>query len=1136
MNRNSFTACFVSVSIFLLHSVSIARSAHSVKLSQPIARYGLGSWAYGALGNHRAVVTVSPQSARSRTVKVIVPWRRRDDDAGRSNILLRDPDGKTVANRLATVNTRDKLELVFKPTCAGEYGVYYLAQGKRPAGRYNHLGHFPATFYQQYVETADAKWKTAALAAKDHATATLKEIQARSEYHSFYPMEVVATKTETAAVQGDPSNACGFALFAERRENPIRMQEYLPARWIENYAAKNTLSATARQNEYFTFQIGIYALKDLTVTPKTIKWGGLKGIGNVEGKTIPASAIRCFNTAGVDCLGKPFTKTITVKAGRVQPMWFGVDIPPDVKPGTYRGFFHVVPGESSNGGKKCSIRITVKEGVLQDRGDSNPHRMTRLRWLDSQIGITDIPPAPFTPVKAQLTNMGWTNDILGRTIVLDHYGMPMLLYSRIDMDQIKTKGRGLKGPVLSLQPGKLFPAAKAALKLVSQTQQRVGYQSMSDQGDYTLQIDTSVEADGYMRQRLTIRAKKDVTLNPKLTFAAPGDTFRYLKVKNSPGYYFKPRTMAIKGGLFDNIIWMGDYNIGIAFKPKNDKDEWNSDRLTNRTTPNPDAWDNNGKGAYTFTVDEKTKTNTGVVSTGEIKLTAGEELRLNYALFLTPFKPLTTRHWDEFRYYHPSHATMPMPVDNTPAPVRVVNLHHASKLNPWINYPFLSVPALKQYADAAHKLGKKVKLYYTVRELPTRTSEIWMLRSLGDEILMPGPGYRSYWGKPQSAQQSHFTRTGGAWLCEHFVHNYISRWHTHVAGISGVRDASISPQGVSRWNNYYLEGQSWLIRNLGIDGVYLDGIGYDREIMRRLRKTMDAARGGGLIDFHGAPFGVFEHLPYINSFWNGEGARPQLGEAYWLIEFSGIPFGTWGELLQGSASPQRGMVFGITKRFGWSGGRPLGLWAWWDSFGIADCTMTGWWQDKPVVTPENTRCKATAFYKTGKKAAIALAGWDNRSKATMLTIDWKTLGLEPAGKVLYAPAIANFQSEAIHPIDSALPVRNNGGMILEIRDTKDPVVVEARTRPAPKPAPARVVKGISLKGHPVVGVWRYGEHTREFTADGRCILRRGTQIGWTKPVTKATKYTVTVERRYRHKLLKNGTMNIEGRYTARKKY
>ncbi len=1113
----------------LLLPAACVQAGRPVELSQPIATYGTGRWDYGRLGNHRAVISVSAAAARSSVAKVTVPWRRRDDDAGQSDITLLGPSGEVIANRVATVNSRERLELLFEPDGAGEYHLYYLVP---TVNQLRIARHFPSISYAAYSETAAAAWRATALAEANPVVVTLDQIQARSDYHSFHPMEVVATEAETAAVRAADAGA-PFVLFAEDRSHPIRMQEHLPARWIRDHATKDTLAATARPNEYFAFQIGVFALESVTITPDDVEWSALNAEASDAVGNVPASDIRCFNLGGVDCLGQPFTKTITVEAGRVQPLWFGVDLPRDVKPGTYTGKVVVTAAGTA---KTIAVALTVEAGLLEGRGDADPRQMTRLRWLDSGIGLTDAPPAPFTPIEAQLNAIGWTVDILGRQIVLDHYAMPMLFTSRIDMDRIGETGRTLSGPGLSLQPGNLLHAGKATLELVSQTEQRVAYRSTSNQGAYTLTVDTAIEADGYMRQRLTIRAKRRVTLTPTLSFAGPANAFRYLKPPhNRPGGYFRQMRAPIKGGLFDNIVWMGDYNIGIGFKPKNDSDEWNADRLTRDTTPNPDAWDNRGKGTYTSAVDQGTKTHSVTISAGDVKLRAGEELRLNHALFFTPFRPLTPRHWNEFRYYHPSHATMPVPVAKTPAPVRVVNLHHASKLNPWINYPFLSVPALRDYTDAAHTLGKKVKLYYTVRELPTRTAEFWMLRSLGDEILMPGPGYRRYRDKPLGAQNSHVTRTGGTWLCEHLVHNYISRWHTHVAAIPGVQDASISPHGISRWNNYYLEGMAWLNRNLGIDGVYLDGIGYDREIMRRLRKAMDAARPGCLIDYHGAPFQAFEHLPYIDSFWNGEGANPKLDEAYWLVEFSGIPFGTWGELLQHHASPQRGMVFGLTRRYPWCNGRPLGVWAWWDAFGIAECTMTGWWHPEPVVTTGNSSCSATGYYKKGSKAAFAIGNWDNgKTQAATLRIDFEALGIDPAGKALYAPAIPDFQAETAYKLDEAVPVRADGGTILEIRDATEPAVVSALARPKPDLGPG---KGVSLKDHPILGVWRYrhhGEHTREFTVDGQCILRKGTEVGWTKPVTRVTKDTVTVEGRYHHRLLNDGTLRIENRYTAKR--
>jgi 5'-methylthioadenosine phosphorylase len=64
------------------------------------------------------------------------------------------------------------------------------------------------------------------------------------------------------------------------------------------------------------------------------------------------------------------------------------------------------------------------------------------------------------------------------------------------------------------------------------------------------------------------------------------------------------------------------------------------------------------------------------------------------------------------------------------APHPWIILHQGNQLNPYINYPFLTVEPLRQYVKEAHAAGAKVKLYYTVRELSTSATELWALRSL----------------------------------------------------------------------------------------------------------------------------------------------------------------------------------------------------------------------------------------------------------------------------------------------------------------------------------------------------------------------------------------------------------------------
>ena len=76
---------------------------------------------------------------------------------------------------------------------------------------------------------------------------------------------------------------------------------------------------------------------------------------------------------------------------------------------------------------------------------------------------------------------------------------------------------------------------------------------------------------------------------------------------------------------------------------------------------------------------------------------------------------------------------------------------------------------------------------------------------------------------------------------------------------------------------------------------------------------------------------------------------------------------------------------------------------------------------------------------------------------------------------------------------------------------------------------------LNLLGHPLLGVWSYaGAHTREFLPDGRCILRNGDEVIWTKRVISKTANSATLEGGYGH-ALKGETLYIEGRYQAKRK-
>jgi hypothetical protein len=276
-------------------------------------------------------------------------------------------------------------------------------------------------------------------------------------------------------------------------------------------------------------------------------------------------------------------------------------------------------------------------------------------------------------------------------------------------------------------------------------------------------------------------------------------------------------------------------------------------------------------------------------------------------------------------------------------------------------------------------------------------------------------------------------------LQEHLGSNYIAAWF-----VPQLKDAAIINSGTSRWHNYYVEGVNWLVKNLGIDGLYIDDVAFDRTIMKRVRKVLDRGRPGALIDLHSAnQFNAqdgyansanlyLEHFPYLNRLWFGEYFDYNAPPDFWLIEMSGIPFGLMGEMLQDGGNPWRGMVFGMTSRLPWAGD-PRPLWKVWDEFGISQSRMIGYWVPNCPVKTGHPNVLATAYVRDGK-TLVALASWAKDSVRCRLAVDWKTLRLESNKSRITAPAIANFQEAASYSIDEEIPVLPGKGWLFVLSE------------------------------------------------------------------------------------------------------
>ncbi len=964
-------------------------------------RFGTGRWDAATLGNHRALVHVS---VAAPAVRVTIPWRRRDPEPQKvDTIVVALATGQRVAKVARLRIDRETGVLAFVPEAgAGDYAVYYMPFALE--GREN----YPQTRYLEPVAAADTTW--AADPALPEASVTAFE--SIDDFDRLDPMNRIATAAETRALVRQHPGA-SFLLFGEDRSRPIRMRGDLPQAFAEGRAFAQ-FHGNAERGEFYSFQVGVLGVVDtpqLQVRPSDLLASG--------GAVIAARAIRCFNTGGIDSDGKDFATAVSVKAGKVRSLWFGIDIPATVAPGTYKGridFFAAGLGDGS-----LPIEITVGGAAAVARGDDEPERLSRLRWLDSRLAQDDTVVAPYLPVRARADGR---LAILGRDVALGALSLPRSLRSFFtsEMTGIGAVPRELLAAPIGFTAqvlGKDVALRAAPRTLTVQAPGRRAWRQAALGGGLELVTTGSLESDGCMEYdfALSARAATDVS-DARLTIPLRADVARFFLGMGRKGGA-RPDSFTWNWKVENNqdSAWVGDVNAGLQFTLKDEHyvRPLNTNFYGQKPLVMPRSWWNDGKGSCRFEARKDAATYLITCSGGPRRMAAGETLHFGLRLLLTPFRAIDPKAQWASRYYHAY-----KPLDEIAAAgANVVNVHHATDINPYINYPFFRPAQMKAYVDDAHRRGMKVKIYYTVRELTNRAPELFTLLSLGHEVLAPGPG------------------GGPPWLREHLEQDYIAGWY-----VPELQDAALVTSGVSRWHNFYVEGLAWLVKNVGIDGLYIDDLAFDRTTMKRVRKVLDAGRRGALIDLHSAnQFNprdgwassanlYLEHFPYLDRLWFGEYFDYDSEPDYWLTEISGIPFGLMGEMLEKGGNPWRGMLYGMTSRLPWAGD-PRPLWKFWDSVPMADTRMVGYWSAAPPVRTGRGDVLATTYIGP-KRSVIAVASWAKEPVDVRLAIDWRALGLDPAQArvVIAAPAIEKFQDAQTFAADAPLRLEPGKGLLL----------------------------------------------------------------------------------------------------------
>ena len=972
--------------------------------------YGTGSWDADTLGNHRAVLKVAE---KADAVRAHIPWRRRDAEPEKINIIIiEESTGRKVTNLRRLDVNRSYGDIVFQAQNPGTYYVYYLPYVSK--GR-----NYPVVTYQAPENEADPAWlksTQASLLRPDIKLqqAILSEMQARDEFNSFYPMEVIATPEEvTRLLAAHPGSK--FLLFPEDRSRPIRMTGDLPQKWVME-GPKPELAGEAARGEFYAFQVGLYTAA-ADIPNISVRFSDLLAAKGRQ--TIPSSAFHCINTDGTNWDGEAFRKVVQVKKGRIQALWFGVQIPKDAATGLYRGRVSIEPDGMPV--QSVNLAITVNQSVIANSGDDEPWRHSRLRWLDSMLAFDDEIVRPFTPVR----HVQNTLNILGRRLTLDPCGFPAQIESFFtpEVTRIEKAARPLLTAPMELvveEPtGRRVKWAQGDPRITKRYDGVVEWQASSTSLSLKMNVSGALEFDGFVQYKVTLSASRPVEVRDiRLEMPLAKEAIPYMMGLGLKGGY-RPANYEWSWDVKKNQdgAWLGDANVGLQFslRAQNYARPLNTNFYQSKPLNMPPSWFNEGKGGITMrAVDDVTVMVTCFGGSRTIR--PGQDLHFDFNLLLTPFKPLDTKFQWSTRFFHAF-----KPVDEAiRSGANTINVHHANDVNPYINYPFLHQAQMKAYIDEAHQKGLKVKIYNTIRELSNRAPEFFALRSLGSEIFSSGPG------------------GGFSWLQEHLGSDYIAAWF-----VPQLKDAAIINSGMSRWHNYYIEGLNWLVRNMQIDGLYIDDVAFDRTTMKRVRKVLDRGSPEAVIDLHSANQYnqrdgftnsanlYLEHFPYINRLWFGEYFDPNSPPDFWFIEMSGIPYGLMGEMLQDGGNRWRGMIYGMTSRMPYGGNDPGPIWKVWDDFRIQESDMIGYWSPRCPVKTGNKDVLATAYVAKGR-TLVSIASWAADDVSVRLSIDWSALGLNPAAARLRAPAVRDFQPAAQFNPTDPIPVPKGKGWLLII--------------------------------------------------------------------------------------------------------
>jgi len=223
---------------------------------------------------------------------------------------------------------------------------------------------------------------------------------------------------------------------------------------------------------------------------------------------------------------------------------------------------------------KIPIDLTVGSDKIPNSGDNDPWRLSRLRWLDSQLAADDEVIPPYTPVEVR----GNQVSILGRRVTLAANGIPSSIESFFDIEMThlaESPRELLAAPIALLAEdanGQVLPWTSDGVLFNKRAPGAVAWESASHAGPVKMDLHAQMEFDGNIEFNVTLDSTAVVKLNDfRLEIPLAADVARYVMGLGLKGGA-RPANFEWKWNVKRNqdSAWIGDVNAGLQFTLKDD--------------------------------------------------------------------------------------------------------------------------------------------------------------------------------------------------------------------------------------------------------------------------------------------------------------------------------------------------------------------------------------------------------------------------------------------------------------------------------------------------------------------------------------------------------------------------------------